>query len=156
MLLHKEKHKTKVMCQRKKPKLSSSSYISSDGSWEGEFACRLAISLAYTSGKEGGILLVQMISTCLPPFYKWKGSHSHCKDTIPKIRNKFPQKRNCAASVPISTFMRLWAIYIFPGSVCLFCCRKIRGPILGIYKSLIDTWMWKLWLRPRNSQNRNT
>jgi hypothetical protein len=25
---------------------------------------------------------------------------------------------------PISTFMCLWAIYIFPGSICLFCCKK--------------------------------
>ncbi len=29
--------------------------------------------------------------------------------------------------------------YIFPGSVCLFYCREIWGPILGIYKSLTDT-----------------
>jgi hypothetical protein len=41
----------------------------------------------------------------------------HCKDTIPKILNKYYQKRNC-----------------------LFCCRKICGPILlGICKSLTDT-----------------
>ncbi len=39
--------------------------------------------------------------------------------------------------------MCLLAIYIFPGSVCLFCSRKICGPILGIYKSLTYTWMWK-------------
>jgi len=39
---------------------------------------------------------------------------THCKNTIPKIRNK-------------------QAIYIFPRSVCLFSCRKICGPILGIY-----------------------
>ena len=42
--------------------------------------------------------------------------------------------------------------------VCLFCWRKYVDlwPILGIYKSLTDTWMWKLGLRPRYSQKRNT
>ncbi len=33
----------------------------------------------------------------------------------------FPEKELCA-SVPISTFLCLWAIHIFPRSVCLFCC----------------------------------
>jgi len=35
----------------------------------------------------------------------------------------FPEK-DCATTVPISTFMWLWAIYIFPPSICLLCCRK--------------------------------
>ncbi len=34
--------------------------------------------------------------------------------------------------------------------------RKICGPILGIYKSLTDTWLWKLGLRPRNTFSGNT
>ncbi len=33
--------------------------------------------------------------------------------------------------------------------------QEICGPILEIYKSLTDTWMGKLGLRPRNSQKRN-
>ncbi len=48
----------------------------------------------------------------------------HCKDKIPKFRNKYSHKRNIGVSVPISTFMRLGEIYIFPRSVSLFCWRK--------------------------------
>ncbi len=51
-------------------------------------------------------------------------SRAHCKDKIPKFRNNYSHKRNIGVSVPSSTFMRLWAIYIFPRSVSLFCWRK--------------------------------
>ncbi len=39
----------------------------------------------------------------------------------------------------------LWEIYIFPGSVCLFCRSEICGLILGIYKSQTHecgNWDW--------------
>ncbi len=58
---------------------------------------------------------------------------------------------NLNINVPVSDLL-----YIFPRSICLFFCMEIYGPILVIYKSLTDTWMLKLGLRPRNSQKRNT
>ncbi len=60
------------------------------------------------------------------------------------MRFMYFQKWNCVALFPIPTFMYLWPIYIFPASVCLFGCSKIGRCILEIYKSLTDTWMWKL------------
>ncbi len=70
--------------------------------------------------------------------------------------NCYFQNRIIMFYLPVPTLIYLWEIYIFTGSVCLLCCRKICGPILGIYKLLTDTWMWKLELRPHNSQKRNT
>jgi hypothetical protein len=47
-------------------------------------------------------------------------------------------------------------LYIPWIGLSILCCRKICAPILRIYKSLTDTWMWKLGLRPRNSFFGNT
>ena len=45
------------------------------------------------------------------------------------------QKTHCAASVPISTFMCLWSIYIIPRSAHIFSCSRI-GRQVGIHQSL--------------------
>ncbi len=55
----------------------------------------------------------------------------------------------------ISTFMCLWAIYIFPESVQIFPPSRKGRRIVEIYNSLTDTWMWKLGLRPRYSFSGN-
>ncbi len=65
--------------------------------------------------------------------------------TVPKIQLMCSQNRNYDASVPIPTFKCLWAFYIFPGSVHILGCSKTDRPILEIYKSLTDIWVYRNW-----------
>ncbi len=55
---------------------------------------------------------------------KYFDNHCTLQRKMPKVWNKYSQKRNMGASVPISIFMCLWANYIFPWWVCLFCWMK--------------------------------
>ena len=99
-------------------------------------------SISLNSGlfRECTVVLLNMCKipyTEYTPTYEYNTLQRHNTE----FRNKYSQKRNCSGSVPISTFMCLWAIYIqySQDRSCLFCCKKICGLILVIYKSLTDT-----------------
>ncbi len=76
------------------------------------------------------------------------------------IANEGPVRIQYKCLVPIYIFPEMKLLFpkqnynvLSPNShraVCIFCL--LCGLILGKYKSLTDTWMWKLGLRPRNSQ----
>ncbi len=77
-------------------------------------------------------------------------SYKQSTYTATKIPSMCSQKRNCEASVPISAFICLCAIDVLSETVHIFSCSRIGRPTLGIHKSLTDTWMWKLGLKPHN------
>ncbi len=112
-------------------------------------------------------------------------ANMYCTYSIPQLRtaNEGPVRIQYTCLVPFM-YSQKWNCY-FQNRIIIFCfpvpmliqytvsVRDLyiprislptllqenmwsRGPILGIYKPLTDTWMWKLGLRPYNSQKRNT
>ncbi len=70
------------------------------------------------------------------------------------LKQIFPEKEYWRISPNFHIHVSVSELYI-PTMGLPFLLEEMCGPILGIYKSITDTWMWNLGLRPRNSQKRN-
>jgi hypothetical protein len=64
--------------------------------------------------------------------------------TAKKIRFMYSQKWKCVASLPISTFMYLWVIYIFPGSVTYI--QKYMNEGIGSDAAHFNLWEYLFWI----------
>ncbi len=71
------------------------------------------------------------------------------------LKQVFPEKEYRGLSLNFYIHVSLSELHI-PTMGLPFLLEEICGPIRGINKSLTDTLMWKLGLRLRNSQKRNT
>jgi hypothetical protein len=101
-----------------------------------------------------GIILLLYIPIFVILIYSMSGK-AHCKEPIPKNSNQiFPEKKLRCHSSNLHIHVSVSDIYI-PTTDLPILLLEICVPILGIYKSLTNTRMWKLGLRPRNSQKRN-
>jgi hypothetical protein len=93
------------------------------------------------TGEEQHIYVVVTLHLSIPlcklNIYTAKTQYRKFETDIP--RKGIAQPR---CSVLIFTFMFLLAIYILPQTVCLFGCRKIGGPIMGIYKYKHECGNW--------------
>jgi hypothetical protein len=70
------------------------------------------------------------------------------------LKQIFPEKEYRGLSPNFHIHVSVSELYI-PTMGLPVLLEKICRLIRGIYKSLKDTWMWKLGLRPRYSQKRN-
>ncbi len=87
-------------------------------------------------------------------FYMWFVQSALQRQNAENSKQMFPEKEYRGFSPNFHINVSVSELYI-PTMGLLFLLEEICGPILGIYKSLTDTWMWKLGPRPRNSQKRN-
>ncbi len=98
-------------------------------------------------------LLVLPVCISLP--IGWTGSFppicGHCNENPIYL---FPEKELRGLSPYFHIHVSVRDSYI-PRIGHIFPCNRIGRQTVGIYKSLTDTWMWKLGLRPRKSFSGN-
>ncbi len=99
-------------------------------------------------------IVKKLASTRFRPIVFSIGKTCTLQDTVPKIWNRYSQKWNCTASFPIPALMYcIWEGFIYSHHGSAYFSS---GPIVGIYKSLTDTWMLKLAPRPHSFISGNT
>jgi hypothetical protein len=75
----------------------------------------------------------------LPEIIRLKNSNCcTAKIQYRKFKRNIPRKGNAQPQSDFHILVSVSGLYI-PRSVCLFCCRKMCGQILGINKSITDT-----------------
>ncbi len=96
-------------------------------------------------------LLTRKIIWSVPPLWFPTLQRRNAKN----LKQIFPEKEYRGLSPNLHIHVSVSLLHI-PTMGLPFLLEEICGPILGVYKSPTVTWMWKLGLRPRNSQKRNT
>ncbi len=106
----------------------------------------------------GGFISIVMLCTGLSGYIittkyvhtSWQSSSwtAHCNENPIHV---FPEKELSGLSTNFHIHVSV-SVYSQDRSVHIFSYSR---PIVGIYKSLTDTWMWKSGQRPRNSFARN-
>jgi hypothetical protein len=83
------------------------------------------------------------------------GVYSLQRTNTENSKQIFQEKEWCGHSPNFQIHVSVSNLYI-PTIGLSFLLQEICGPIQGLLKSLTDTWMWKLWVKPRNSHKKNT